>query len=70
MFGEESIYGVTTSSVDAKGRFWIPGFTYVEKGDKLLIIKEEDFIRIAKENDINKLIDEIQEKIEVETDEE
>lgn len=70
MFGEEYIYGVSEATIDEKGRFWLPGFTNAEIGDKLLVIKEEDMLRIANENDINKFIDEIEEKIKSETDEE
>lgn len=70
MFGEEYIYGITESSVDDKGRFWLPEFTYAEPGDSLLIIKEEDLLRITSEEHINNLIDEIEERIKSETDEE
>ena len=70
MFGETSIFGVCKLSPDNKGRICLPSFTSVEKDDVLLVIKEENLLRITKEYEINELIDELEQKIETETNEE
>ena len=49
MFGEETIYGRKSVYVDEKNRIRVPRFTGCEKGDKLLIIDEKEFLSVYSE---------------------
>lgn len=42
MFGEETIYGQATMSLDDKNRIILPKFTHREVGDKLVIVKNDE----------------------------
>lgn len=63
MFGEEKIFGTSQISIDEKNRIKLPTFTYAEPGDKIIIQKEEDYLKISNELRIIKIIEEIEESL-------
>ena len=60
MFGEESIYGQSLVHFDSKKRIFLPSFTLVEPKETLLVINNEDFLSIYKEETYEKYIKEIE----------
>ena len=42
MFGEKSMYGQWELTIDGKGRIFIPKSTCVEKGERLILTKNQD----------------------------
>jgi len=64
MFGEKDIYGQKIIKTIIKNRIIIPEFTYVEKGDCLLVLKNEDCLSLYKEEDIKEYINKLKFKLE------
>ena len=63
MFGEDKIFGTSQISIDEKNRIKLPTFTYAEPGDKIIIQKKEDCLKISNELRIIKIIEEIEESL-------
>lgn len=63
MFGEEKIFGKSEISIDEKNRIKLPKFTYAESGDRIIIQKEDDELKISNELRIVKIIEEIEESL-------
>ena len=61
MFGEKGIYGNSMVHIGDKQRLVLPKFTYVEKGDSLLIIDRQEFISVCTQDVLEKEIKSIEE---------
>ena len=62
MFGEGNIYGQTSVTLDPKDRIILPTFTYAEPKDELLIINKEDYLYVCKEEKIENIINNLEQK--------
>lgn len=65
MFGATTIIGNTVIKTDDKSRIIIPSFTGVEKGDKLVLVKKDNFYEIMKLETLEKRINELENKIRI-----
>lgn len=61
MFGESSIYGKSIIHLDDKNRIILPKFTSAEKGDKLLIVRKNEYIHIHREDILDSKIRKLEE---------
>ncbi len=57
MFGEKPIYGQSTIRTDNKGRFIIPKFTNVSPDDELLIMRDNNGVRVVSMEYIDEYIE-------------
>ncbi len=62
MFGEGNIYGQTSVSLDTKDRIILPVFTYAEPKDELLVINKEDYLYVCKEEKIENIVNNLEQK--------
>lgn len=60
MFGEKSIYGQSFVHFDSKKRIFLPSFTLVQPKDSLLIVDNQDFLSIYREDYYDKIRKEIE----------
>lgn len=63
MFGEERMFGKSEISIDKKNRITVPAFTYVEKGDKIIIQKEDNELKLSNELRIVKIMETIEKSL-------
>lgn len=68
MFNEEPMYGIFDVSVDSKNRIIIPSKTKVCQGDKLVILKDGDIIKIMAESWFDSIIADLENKANIELD--
>lgn len=62
MFGEGNIYGQTSVTLDSKDRIVLPTFTYAEHEDELLVINKEDYLYVCKEEKIENIVSNLEQK--------
>ena len=63
MFNEESIYGISHASKDAKNRVFMPSYTGAQKEDQLVILKYRGFYKIIRKDVLDAQIKVIQDSI-------
>lgn len=59
MFGEESLFFVTTVKLDGKNRMSIPAKTKVEPHESIVLYDNEDYVSIYSSEYIKKMFDEL-----------
>lgn len=70
MFGEQSIYGTTVVKIDQKGRIFLPEFTKVSPGDKLILRETSQGLEIISLNDLEVIVADYKSMIDQEINEE
>lgn len=64
MFGKESMYGQTIVHLDDKKRIILPKFTGATQGDRLVLVRNKNYLSIHREVNIERRIKELEARYE------